>query len=600
MIVASDNDQDQQIDVFISYKREERGLAVQVARALREAGYSYITDIDLETNEHFGDAIDKRLRRSRVVLVLWTVASAGSTWVRNEARFAVKLNRYLGVELEDVDLALPPDLDGLNREVVANGRTLGECIPEIVAAATKRLGSGEVPQTSRAASEDDLDFAADNMAFENAQRLNSIGSYEAYLGRFPNGFMANEARRLIGEIREKEKKEQERQLRLAAERAEALSRERSFWGRAKRLSPSATVWAIIVALFVGVGQIGAAMVPEDYFGLNQRLTSLQAEVADLRKRPTQATLDSMSAEAQQTVDALRSTITDLEADRNQLEEDFQNRLEASAAETAAALAAEAQARADIETLQDRISSLDSALAQAKTAMSAEEAETATLSAQLQTTQTALDQARACFSANEAELEELIARRTVASTKPVITSADNPPTECDAVDGNRGYWLPANTKDGLQCISVSATTYDARNTELSNDGLKKVAGLTGLLELDLTGTEVDNLSLISGLTELSKLYLSFTQVSDITPLNEPRRLSELYLSGTRVRDITPLSGLTRLRQLSLRGVYASDLTLLKDMCRLHYLVLPNGNDIGGGWDSVRARAAVQQAIATYRP
>ncbi|MEX0351191.1 MAG: toll/interleukin-1 receptor domain-containing protein [Paracoccaceae bacterium] len=86
----------QQIDVFISYKREEQPLAEQIANALKASGYSQTSDLNLKTSEHFGDAIDRMIRAAKLVLVLWTPESAKSDWAKSEARLGAELGTYLG------------------------------------------------------------------------------------------------------------------------------------------------------------------------------------------------------------------------------------------------------------------------------------------------------------------------------------------------------------------------------------------------------------------------------------------------------------------------------------------------------------------------
>lgn len=90
------------IDVFISYKREERGLADQVSRALKEAGYVAVTDRDIQEGEDYGDAIDRMIGLARLVIVLWSKSSVTSKWVKTEAREAARLDKYFGVRLDDV------------------------------------------------------------------------------------------------------------------------------------------------------------------------------------------------------------------------------------------------------------------------------------------------------------------------------------------------------------------------------------------------------------------------------------------------------------------------------------------------------------------
>ena len=72
------------IDIFISYVREERHLAELYASALIGAGYTVVTDLEIEKGADFGEVIDGMIRAARLVVVLWTHKSAQSRWVNEE------------------------------------------------------------------------------------------------------------------------------------------------------------------------------------------------------------------------------------------------------------------------------------------------------------------------------------------------------------------------------------------------------------------------------------------------------------------------------------------------------------------------------------
>ena len=95
------------IDIFISYKREERALADLYGDALKTAGYTVVTDLNIQKADDFGEAIDGMIRAAKLVVVLWTEASAASRWVRTEALEALALDKYYPVMVESV---APPDL----------------------------------------------------------------------------------------------------------------------------------------------------------------------------------------------------------------------------------------------------------------------------------------------------------------------------------------------------------------------------------------------------------------------------------------------------------------------------------------------------------
>ena len=70
----------------------------------------------------------------------------------------------------------------------------------------------------------------------------------------------------------------------------------------------------------------------------------------------------------------------------------------------------------------------------------------------------------------------------------------------------------------------------------------LAGLKGLVQLDLKGTGVKDLSPLAGLQRLMFVDLSGTGVTDLSPLAGLQGLGVLKLSGTGVTDLSPLAGL----------------------------------------------------------
>lgn len=177
---------DGDIDVFISYKKEEREYAEKVAQALEQAGYVAVADFtSIELNEDFAEKIDHLIRSARLVLVLWTKASANSRWVRAEATLAVDLGTYLGVLVESADLRV--DLRPIQKiDVSANG--LDAELPRLMAEVRGLLGAGVVsPAEAERLSAD----RCDELVFY--RRIEEVGTYEAFalhLAGFPNGQFA--------------------------------------------------------------------------------------------------------------------------------------------------------------------------------------------------------------------------------------------------------------------------------------------------------------------------------------------------------------------------------------------------------------------------
>lgn len=73
-------------DVFISYAREDRPRAEQVARGLQAIGLEAFWDTEIPPGQSWADYIEGKLSQCRAVVVLWSEHSTKSQWVREEAR----------------------------------------------------------------------------------------------------------------------------------------------------------------------------------------------------------------------------------------------------------------------------------------------------------------------------------------------------------------------------------------------------------------------------------------------------------------------------------------------------------------------------------
>ncbi len=73
-------------DVFISYSREDRARAEQVAGALTAMGLDVFWDSEIPPGKTWADYIEEKLTGCKAVVVLWSEHSTRSQWVREEAR----------------------------------------------------------------------------------------------------------------------------------------------------------------------------------------------------------------------------------------------------------------------------------------------------------------------------------------------------------------------------------------------------------------------------------------------------------------------------------------------------------------------------------
>jgi uncharacterized membrane protein YhaH (DUF805 family) len=86
--------------VFISYAREDRPRAEQIARALGAMGLNVFWDTEIPPGKTWADYIEEKLAQSKAMVVLWSANSAGSQWVREEARMGRDSGKLIPVMLD--------------------------------------------------------------------------------------------------------------------------------------------------------------------------------------------------------------------------------------------------------------------------------------------------------------------------------------------------------------------------------------------------------------------------------------------------------------------------------------------------------------------
>ena len=92
-------------DVFISYAREDRSQAAELAQLLEEAGYTVWWDWRLVGGSQYREIIDAKLTEARKVIVLWSVRSVGSAFVIDEAQEAKDKRKLIPIV---IDASRPP------------------------------------------------------------------------------------------------------------------------------------------------------------------------------------------------------------------------------------------------------------------------------------------------------------------------------------------------------------------------------------------------------------------------------------------------------------------------------------------------------------
>ncbi len=93
-------------DIFISYKREDRPRAREVAKKFREHGFSVWWDRKIPPGKTFDQAIQEALDRAACVIVLWSERSVKSDWVKEEAEKGASRGILVPVLIDEVPIPL--------------------------------------------------------------------------------------------------------------------------------------------------------------------------------------------------------------------------------------------------------------------------------------------------------------------------------------------------------------------------------------------------------------------------------------------------------------------------------------------------------------
>jgi hypothetical protein len=97
-------------DIFISYSKADRPLAMTLSAFLDAEGWSVWWDKSLGAADLYRDEIMKQLAAARAVITIWTPNSIKSDWVRAEAGAAKAQGKLIPVKSADVtygDIPLP-------------------------------------------------------------------------------------------------------------------------------------------------------------------------------------------------------------------------------------------------------------------------------------------------------------------------------------------------------------------------------------------------------------------------------------------------------------------------------------------------------------
>jgi len=112
--------------VFLSYSREDVEAAKELADAIAHVGHEVWWDRHIQGGSRFTNEIDRALKDSDAIVVLWSEASVQSAWVQDEAAEGRDSGRLVPVALGSVK----PPLGFRQFHTVSLGSSIGDRKPE--------------------------------------------------------------------------------------------------------------------------------------------------------------------------------------------------------------------------------------------------------------------------------------------------------------------------------------------------------------------------------------------------------------------------------------------------------------------------------------
>lgn len=93
-------------DIFLSYASEDRETARLFAQLLEGHAWTVWWDRKIPAGVEYDEVIECEIGAAKYVVVLWSISSTKSEWVKNEAASAVEQEKLIPVQIDDSKLPL--------------------------------------------------------------------------------------------------------------------------------------------------------------------------------------------------------------------------------------------------------------------------------------------------------------------------------------------------------------------------------------------------------------------------------------------------------------------------------------------------------------
>jgi hypothetical protein len=187
-------------DVFLSYKREEKEIAQQIAEYLTTKGYEIWWDAALLAGEDFARVVHTEVRKAKAVVVLWSRRAVQSHWVKMEASIAAERGTLINAVIDDLPFEEIPGAFSHLQAVRLAGN-----LKAFLEAITQAIARKAVPPSRQGHTAGEARSILDRKVSESEYFLVIASSvdrrdFEEYLDRFGKGsqFAAVAQRRLDG------------------------------------------------------------------------------------------------------------------------------------------------------------------------------------------------------------------------------------------------------------------------------------------------------------------------------------------------------------------------------------------------------------------